>query len=56
MILAAQKALKSIHREISGLKMEDAGGVTLEPSEQSLFNWRESVPGPNSSFEAGHIL
>jgi ubiquitin-conjugating enzyme E2 D/E len=55
MILAAT-TLKWIHREISGLKMEDAGGETLEPTEQSLFNWRESVPGPNSSFEAGHLF
>lgn len=46
--------IKRIHREISDLKREEMGGMTLGPTEQSLFNWRGSMPGPpGSCYEGG---
>ncbi|KAF8493341.1 ubiquitin-conjugating enzyme/RWD-like protein [Gautieria morchelliformis] len=48
--------LKRIHREISDLKREDMGGMTLGPTEQSLFNWRGSIPGPSGSCYEGGLF
>ena len=48
--------IKRIHREISDLKKEEMGGMTLFPTEQSLFNWRGSIPGPSGSCYEGGLF
>lgn len=48
--------LKRIHREISDLKKEDLGGMSLRPTEESLFDWRGSIPGPESSCYEGGLF
>jgi len=48
--------MKRIHREISDLKKEDLGGMTLGPTEDSLFTWRGSIPGPEGSCYEGGLF
>lgn len=48
--------IKRIHREISDLKREEMGGMTLGPTEQSLFDWRGSIPGPSGSCYDGGLF
>jgi ubiquitin-conjugating enzyme E2 D/E len=46
--------IKRIHREIKDLEKEDLGGMSLAPSENNLFNWKASIPGPEGSpYEGG---
>ncbi|EIW76054.1 hypothetical protein CONPUDRAFT_147060 [Coniophora puteana RWD-64-598 SS2] len=46
--------MKRIHREISDSKKEDLGTMTLAPSDESLFRWSASIPGPQGSpYEGG---
>jgi Ubiquitin-conjugating enzyme len=52
----AQMTIKRIHREISDLKKEEMGEMTLGPTEQSLFNWRGSIPGPSGSCYEGGLF
>ncbi|KIJ40413.1 hypothetical protein M422DRAFT_120718, partial [Sphaerobolus stellatus SS14] len=48
--------IKRIHREISDLKKENMGGLTLGPTEDSLFQWRGSIPGPEGSCYEGGVF
>ena len=51
-----QTTLKRIHREVADLKREDLGSMTLTPSEDSLFVWRGTIPGPEGSvYEGGEF-
>lgn len=45
--------LKRIHREIADLKKEDLGNITLGPSDDSLFHWKATIPGPEGSVYEG---
>ena len=46
--------MKRIQREIKDLQTENLGGMTLQPSEDNVFNWRASIPGPEGSpYEGG---
>ena len=49
-----EMTIKRIHREISDLKKEDMGEMTLEPKEDNLFEWKGAIPGPGGSpYEGG---
>ncbi|KAJ8082487.1 hypothetical protein PM082_008342 [Marasmius tenuissimus] len=48
--------LKRIHREVADLKKEDLGAMTLEPSEDNLFLWKGTIPGPEGSVYEGGVF
>ncbi|KAK1220120.1 hypothetical protein PQX77_017159 [Marasmius sp. AFHP31] len=48
--------LKRIHREVADLKKEDLGMMTLEPSEDNLFLWKGTIPGPEGSVYEGGVF
>ncbi|THU93296.1 hypothetical protein K435DRAFT_757570 [Dendrothele bispora CBS 962.96] len=48
--------LKRIHKEVADLKREDLGAITLAPSEDSLFLWRGTIPGPEGSVYEGGVF
>ncbi|KAM5543762.1 hypothetical protein V8D89_002379 [Ganoderma adspersum] len=51
---ATATTLKRIHREIADLKKEDLGSIKLAPSDDDLFRWTATIPGPDSSvYESG---
>ncbi|KAG6841069.1 hypothetical protein C0991_002161 [Blastosporella zonata] len=41
--------LKRIHREVADLKKEDLGPIVLAPSDDNLYLWKGSIPGPEGS-------
>ncbi|KAL5639862.1 hypothetical protein ACGC1H_006438 [Rhizoctonia solani] len=48
--------LKRIQKEMKDLQNEDMGGITLAPSDQSLFEWAGTLPGPEGSvYEGGEF-
>ncbi|QRW26020.1 ubiquitin-conjugating enzyme [Rhizoctonia solani] len=48
--------LKRIQREMKDLQNEDMGGMTLTPSDHSLFEWTGILPGPEGSvYEGGEF-
>ncbi|KAJ7243040.1 ubiquitin-conjugating enzyme/RWD-like protein [Mycena rebaudengoi] len=47
--------LKRIHREISDVKKEDLGDITLVPSDD-LYVWRGTLPGPEGSIYEGGVF
>ncbi|KAJ6535935.1 ubiquitin-conjugating enzyme/RWD-like protein [Mycena vulgaris] len=47
--------LKRIHREISDVKKEDLGSITLVPSD-NLFVWCGTLPGPEGSVYEGGVF
>ncbi|CAE7070982.1 unnamed protein product [Rhizoctonia solani] len=48
--------LKRIQKEIKDLQSEDMGGITLAPSDHSLFEWNGTLPGPEGSvYEGGEF-
>lgn len=52
--LSSSTTLKRIHREIADLKKEDLGSITLAPSDDNLFSWTATIPGPEGSvYEEG---
>ncbi|KAI0718448.1 ubiquitin-conjugating enzyme/RWD-like protein [Cerioporus squamosus] len=48
--------LKRIHREIADLKKEDLGDIQLWPSEDDLFRWNATIPGPEGSVYEGGVF
>ena len=48
--------LKRIHREIADLKKEDLGAIVLMPSDDNLFSWKGSIPGPEGSVYEGGVF
>jgi ubiquitin-conjugating enzyme E2 D/E len=48
--------MKRIHREIADLKKEDLGSIVLEPTENNLYVWKGSIPGPPGSVYEGGIF
>ncbi|KAF9261072.1 hypothetical protein L218DRAFT_981001 [Marasmius fiardii PR-910] len=48
--------LKRIHREVADLKKEDLGAMTLSPSEDNLFLWKGTIPGPEGSVYEGGVF
>ncbi|QRV84746.1 ubiquitin-conjugating enzyme [Ceratobasidium sp. AG-Ba] len=53
---ATQMTLRRIHKEIKDIQKEDMGGIKLAPSDQSLFEWTGSLPGPEGSvYEGGEF-
>ena len=55
-LTSSQTTLKRIHREIADLKKEDLGPITLTPSEDSLFLWSATIPGPEGSCYEGGVF
>ncbi|CAE6448628.1 unnamed protein product [Rhizoctonia solani] len=48
--------LKRIQKEMKDLQKEDMGGITLAPSDHSLFEWTGTLPGPEGSvYEGGEF-
>jgi ubiquitin-conjugating enzyme E2 D/E len=47
--------LKRINKEISDVKKEDLGDITLVPSDD-LFVWHGTLPGPEGSVYEGGIF
>ncbi|KAJ7148668.1 ubiquitin-conjugating enzyme/RWD-like protein [Mycena crocata] len=47
--------MKRIHREISDVKKEDLGQITLVPSD-NLFVWTGTLPGPEGSVYEGGVF
>lgn len=46
--------MKRIHREIADAKKEDLGTITLAPTQDSLYRWKATIPGPpGSPYEGG---
>ncbi|KAF8623767.1 hypothetical protein AX15_006209 [Amanita polypyramis BW_CC] len=54
--VASATTLKRIHREIADLKKEDLGPMTLSPSDDSLFSWKGTIPGPQGSVYEGGVF
>ena len=48
--------MKRIHREIADLKKEDLGPICLEPTENNLYLWKASIPGPTGSVYEGGVF
>ncbi|KAI0827218.1 ubiquitin-conjugating enzyme/RWD-like protein [Trametes gibbosa] len=48
--------LKRIHREVADLKKEDLGAIKLAPSDDDLFHWNASIPGPEGSVYEGGVF
>ncbi|TCD66881.1 hypothetical protein EIP91_000779 [Steccherinum ochraceum] len=48
--------IKRIHREIADLQKEDLGAITLRPSDDSLFLWNATLPGPEGSVYEGGVF
>ena len=48
--------LKRIHREVADLKKEDLGAIILTPSDDNLFLWKGSIPGPEGSVYEGGVF
>ncbi|KAF8066887.1 ubiquitin-conjugating enzyme/RWD-like protein [Lyophyllum atratum] len=47
--LSSAMTLKRIHREVADLQKEDLGPIVLGPSDDSLYLWKGSIPGPEGS-------
>ncbi|KAG6918785.1 hypothetical protein DXG01_011536 [Tephrocybe rancida] len=47
--LSSAMTLKRIHREVTDLKKEDLGPIVLAPSDDNLYLWKGSIPGPEGS-------
>ncbi|KAG6844044.1 hypothetical protein H0H87_010304 [Tephrocybe sp. NHM501043] len=47
--LSSAMTLKRIHREVADLKKEDLGPIVLAPSDDNLYLWKGSIPGPEGS-------
>ena len=54
--LRFQMTMKRIHREIADLKKEDLGPIFLEPTENNLYVWKASIPGPTGSVYEGGVF
>ncbi|KAH9855544.1 ubiquitin-conjugating enzyme/RWD-like protein [Lenzites betulinus] len=48
--------LKRIHREVADLKKEDLGAIKLAPSDDDLFHWNATIPGPEGSVYEGGVF
>jgi ubiquitin-protein ligase len=48
--------MKRIHREIGDLKKEDLGAIVLAPTEENLYLWKGSIPGPEGSVYEGGVF
>lgn len=55
-LTCSQTTIKRIHREIADLKKEDLGNITLAPSDDNLFNWKATIPGPEGSVYEGGLF
>ncbi|KAG5642945.1 hypothetical protein DXG03_001863 [Asterophora parasitica] len=54
--LSSAMTLKRIHREVADLKKEDLGAIVLHPSDDNLYLWKGSIPGPEGSvYEGGEF-
>ena len=52
-----QTTLRRIHREISDLKKEDLGEISVGPvSNDNPFLWRARIPGPEGSVYEGGMF
>ena len=51
-----QMTRKRIHREIADVSKEDMGAMSLYPTENDLFLWKGTIPGPEGSCYEGGIF
>ncbi|KAG6809965.1 hypothetical protein H0H92_013893 [Tricholoma furcatifolium] len=54
--LSSAMTLKRIHREVADLKKEDLGPIVLAPSDDNLYLWKGSIPGPEGSVYEGGVF
>ncbi|KAG6848832.1 hypothetical protein H0H93_013653 [Arthromyces matolae] len=54
--LSSAMTLKRIHREVADLKKEDLGSIVLAPSDDNLYLWKGSIPGPEGSVYEGGVF
>lgn len=54
--LSSTMTMKRIHREIGDLKKEDPGAIVLAPTEENLYLWKGSIPGPEGSVYEGGVF
>ncbi|KAG5637339.1 hypothetical protein H0H81_004895 [Sphagnurus paluster] len=54
--LSSATTLKRIHREVADLKKEDLGSIVLAPSDDNIYLWKGSIPGPEGSVYEGGIF
>ncbi|GJF00189.1 ubiquitin-conjugating enzyme E2 [Phanerochaete sordida] len=54
--LVSTTTLKRIHREIADVKKEDLGNITLCPTNDNLFQWKATIPGPEGSVYEGGVF
>ncbi|KIK00642.1 hypothetical protein K443DRAFT_598320 [Laccaria amethystina LaAM-08-1] len=54
--LSSTMTMKRIHREIGDLKKEDLGAIVLAPTEENLYLWKGSIPGPEGSVYEGGVF
>ncbi|KAF5381569.1 hypothetical protein D9615_005541 [Tricholomella constricta] len=54
--LSSAMTLKRIHREVADLKKEDLGPIVLGPSDDNLYVWKGSIPGPEGSVYDGGVF
>jgi len=55
-LLVGPATLKRLHREIADVKKEDLGAITLVPTEDNLFLWKGTIPGPEGSVYEGGVF
>ncbi|KAF9219297.1 hypothetical protein BS17DRAFT_789616, partial [Gyrodon lividus] len=48
--------MKRIHREIADAKKEDLGAITLAPTQDSVYHWKGTLPGPQGSPYDGGVF
>ncbi|TFK24559.1 hypothetical protein FA15DRAFT_619125 [Coprinopsis marcescibilis] len=51
--MASTMTLKRIRREMADIQKEDLGGMKLVPSDDNMYLWRGSIPGPEGSVYEG---
>jgi ubiquitin-protein ligase len=55
-LLLPQMTLKRINRELSDIKKEDLGAMKLSPTEENMFLWKGTIPGPEGSVYEGGLF
>lgn len=45
-----------INRELADLAKEELGGMTLQPNDANLFEWKATIPGPQGSVYEGGLF
>ena len=55
-MISSQTTIKRIQREVADLQREDLGQIVLAPSEDNMYLWKGSIPGPEGSIYEGGVF